>query len=353
MTYSLFLARLGFSASVRMRAWKKIAAQTRHGLSLEFSLRQMQQRAEAKHSPTTAVFTHILKHLGFGHNLGACLVGYASPEETMLISSGQRSGHLPEGLELAAALLSARRTILRAVTSALAYPAFLLAMCLLMLFVVSVVVMPKFAMLSDPSKWSGMASILYAATSFVTSPLGVAVLLLFLVCLITSLVTLPMWTGRFRLYVENVPPWSIYRLTVGCVWLYTVSTLMRSGLQLSNILDSMLNSEDASSYLRERISAISIEIGRGNNLGEALYNSGMNFPASEMIDDLRVFAALPGFHNRIHELAGEWMSDGVDLVKQQARIINILAIILLTGIISLVASAIGSLQSQLLPSGGF
>ena len=46
------------------------------------------------------------------------------------------------------------------------------------------------------------------------------------------------------------------------------------------------------------------------------------------------------------------MEDGVELVKQQARVLNVLAIVVLTGLVSLIAAAIGSLQSQLLPSGG-
>lgn len=350
---SNFMHRLSFNASVRMRTWKKLAAQTRHGLNLDQSLRQMQHRASLRRSHTAKVYSQILEYLGLGHNLGACLTGYATPEEVMLISSGQRSGKLSEGLELAASLLTARRSILRAVTSALAYPAFLSAMIVVLLLVVSIVVMPKFAMLSDPSSWHGAAAILYKTTSFVTSPMGVVALLVLLGALAASLLTLPVWTGRFRLLMENLPPWSIYRLTVGCVWLFTVSTLMRSGMQLTHILENMLNSDHIPAYLRERILAIALETGTGKNFGEALHDCGMEFPDSEMVDDLRVYASLPGFHLRMHELAAEWMNDGVELVKQQARVLNIAAIIALTGLVSLIAAAIGSMQSQLLPSGGF
>jgi len=346
------LCRLSFNSAVRMRTWKKLAAQTRHGLNLDQSLRQMQHRAMLKRSLTATVYSHVLQYLGLGHNLGASLTGFASPEEVMLISSGQRSGNLPEGLELAASLLAARRSILRAVTSALAYPAFLLAVCVVVLLIVSIMVMPKFAMLSDPTAWHGAAALLYGATSFVTSPLGVATLLLLLGSLAAALFTLPLWTGRLRLSVEKLPPWSIYRLTVGCVWLFTVATLMRSGMQLTHILENMLNADHVTAYLRERIMAIAMETGTGKNFGEALHDCGMEFPDSEMVDDLRVYASLPGFHKKMHELAAEWMEDGVELVKQQARVLNVLAIVVLTGLVSLIAAAIGSLQSQLLPSGG-
>ncbi|KHK00242.1 Type II secretion inner membrane protein (PulF) [Desulfovibrio sp. TomC] len=295
----------------------------------------------------------MLEHLGLGHNLGASLGDFATPEEIMLISSGQRSGRLPDGLELAAGLLAARQKIVGAVVSALAYPVFLFGVCMLLLGVVSVMVMPKFAMLSDPTKWHGAAAAFYRMTSFVASFSGVITLIVLLAIIATALVTLPAWTGRLRLFVENLPPWSIYRLTVGSVWLYTLATMMRSGIQLSHILESMINSEAVSPYLRERILAISIENGVGKNLGESMYDCGMGFPDQELIDDLRVYAVLPSFHRRMHELATEWMHDGVELVKRQSRLMNLMGIVLITALVSILAMAIGSLQSQLLPTGGY
>jgi type II secretory pathway component PulF len=182
---------------------------------------------------------------------------------------------------------------------------------------------------------------------------GVITLIVLLAIIATALVTLPAWTGRLRLFVENLPPWSIYRLTVGSVWLYTLATMMRSGIQLSHILESMINSEAVSPYLRERILAISIENGVGKNLGESMYDCGMGFPDQELIDDLRVYAVLPSFHRRMHELATEWMHDGVELVKRQSRLMNLMGIVLITALVSILAMAIGSLQSQLLPTGGY
>ncbi|MDQ7830649.1 MAG: type II secretion system F family protein [Desulfovibrionaceae bacterium] len=353
MLSSSILPRLSFSATVRLRTWKKLSAQVRHGLNLSQSLKQMQARAAAQRSPTAVVFAQVSDYLGRGHNLGASLTGFATPEEIMLISSGQRAGRLPEGLDLAAGLLAARQTILRAVAGALIYPAFLMAMVAVVLLVVSVLVMPKLAMLSDPTAWHGPAALMYMATSFVTSPFGVATFVLLLAGLAAILITLPRWTGRWRLSVEQIPPWSIYRLTVGCVWLYTLSTLMRSGMQLTHIFDSMMNSDHITAYLRERVALVAQETGTGKNLGEALFSCGMEFPDSELVEDLRVYASLPGFHVTLHNLAEEWLVEGVEHVKRQARILNVVAIIMLSGIVSLIAASIGSLQSQLIPAGGF
>lgn len=351
--YKEFLARLAFGSTVRQRTWKKLSAQVRHGMSLNQSLQQMQLRAVARRSPTALVYTRVLEYLGLGHNLGSSLSDFASPEEVMLISSGQRSGHLSHGLDLAAGLLVARQQILQSVFSALAYPVFLLSMFVVILLVVSFMVMPKFAMLSDPAKWHGVAATFYAMTSFVASSAGAIALVIILCLIATALITLPLWTGKFRLYVERIPPWSIYRLTVGSVWLYTLSTMMQSGIQLSHIMENMINYENITPYLRERVLAISVENGKGKNLGESMYDCEMNFPDQELIDDLRVYAILPNFHRRMHELATDWMQEGVELVKRQSRLLNLISILFITGLVCIMAMAIGSLQSQLLPTGAY
>ncbi len=350
--FSEWLARVSFGSSLRQRTWKKLAAQTRHGMGLEQSLRQMHKRAIARRLPTAYVYARVLEYLGFGHNLGESLSEFATPEEVMLISSGQRSGHLSEGLELAASLLAARQQLVQAVILALAHPLLLLGVCIALLLIVSIVVMPQFAMISDPTKWVGAAATFYTMTSFVASSFGLVTLLSVLGLVVISIVTLPIWTGKIRLIVESIPPWSIYRLTVGSVWLFTFSTLMRSGIQVSHILESMVNAENITPYLRERVIAVSIENARGKNLGESMDDSGMNFPDREVIDDLLVYATLPGFHNHIHTLASDWMQDGVNKVQRQSRLLKNVLLLFIIAIVAIMAMSVGSLQSQLAATSG-
>jgi len=345
------LAQLTFDGRARERAWRKLAAQIRHGMSLNQSLQQMERRAQDRRSPSALVFARVLETYDRGHNLGVSLTGFATPEEIMLISGGQHSGRLSEGLDLAARLLVARRGIVRSVAKALAYPCLLLGLVLVLLVVVSLVVMPKLALLSDPKDWTGAAALFHAVTDFVASPLGVVALLAFLGLVLTILLTLPVWTGKGRHTVESLPPWSIYRLTVGTVWLFTLSTLMRSGMQLSHIMEAMINSKSVSPYLRERVVAIQEHIGLGKNLGDSMHDAGFGFPDKELIDDMRVYAGLPAFHENIHELAKDWMSDGVEQIQRWSGIVNLAAIILLTGIVVAIVVSISSLQSQLLPTG--
>lgn len=346
------VVRWAFNGTVRMRTWKKIAAQLRQGLDLDQSLRIMRDRAADKKSPLARVFGSMLDHLSTGHDLGESLIGYASPEEIMLISGGQLSGRLPEGLMIAANLIAVRRKIVSSVLGALAYPALLLGAVCVLLIVVSVVVVPQLASIIDPSKWSGAAGVLYAVASFVTSPSGiVAFAFLGVICLLI-LGTLPLWTGTLRLQFDRIPPWSIYRLTVGAVWMFSLSTLMRSGLQIAHICNDMLNAQTLTPWLRERIEAVLKEFEQGKNLGHALYDTGLRWPDPELVDDLRIYADLPGFYGHLHELAEEWIEEGIVHVQKQTRIINILCMFLIIAIACGIVLSIGSLQQQLSNSMG-
>lgn len=347
MDIQKILARLSFDASTRIRTWKKLAMQAHYGLPLKDSLGKLRDQTQRRNPALAGIFGRVLEHMGSGHHLDTALTGFASPEEIMLIASGQKAGKLPDGLRMAAELLEARRQIVGAVAGALAYPLFLFLMALTMLAIVALYVMPELAHLADPQKWTGLARGLYLISAFVGSWGGIVLLAALGGGCVALVATLPLWTGPARKLADRFPPWSMYRLTVGGVWLFTLSTLMRSGMQLSHILNTMLASENTSPYLRERIRAINNQVGRGENIGEALYLAGLDFPDRELIDDFRAYAGLPHFKDQLQELARDWLQEGIAAIQRKARLLNVLFLLLIIGQMLLIAMSVMDLQSQL------
>lgn len=346
------LARLAFTGTLRLRTWKKIAAQIRHGVSLTDSLQVMHKRAVSRKSLHARVFEDVLAMLDTGHGLDTALAGYASPEEVMLIGGGQESGNLAGGLALAAELILARQKIVGAVVGALVYPAMLMGIVLLLLVGVSTLVVPQLASMSEPTTWTGSAAALYAVSSFVASLWGVATLCGLGLGTAAVIVSLPYWTGSIRRRFDQFPPWSLYRLTVGAVWLYTLATLMRSGKEISQILTSMLDMETLTPWLRERVAAVQEEFEQGKDLGEALHDTGMNWPDAEIVDDLRVYATLPGFFDRLQELADDWLDEGIELVQRQARTLNVVCMLVIILTASGLALSIGGFYQQAMDAMG-
>lgn len=349
----LTIARGAFNDSVRIRTWKKLAAQIHFNLDLLLSIVTLRDRAKSKGSLLQQTYGIILERMNTGLSLGAALEGLVPTEEVLLISGGQESGQLSQTLPLCVELIEAKREILRSLAQALAYPLLLFSMLVILVVTLSVHVMPNISMLVDPSRLTGAAALMHGLSAWVASPVGACAGLFAVTIIFASLVSLPLWTGPLRLRVEYLPPWSFYRLVIGSVWLFTVATLMKGGMQLNHILESQLKTPGLSPWLRERVQAVHEEVALGKGLGEALADSGMRFPDEELVEDLCMYSKLPRFHEHLHAMAQSWLHDGVATITRQAQILNGLC---LGGIIALlcgVALAISSLQQQLSTGSGF
>lgn len=343
----VFRARRAFNAPTRMRTWKKLAAQSKHAVSIRDSLSFLKDQAAAQRSSLALVFEDVLSRMGSGHELGTALTGYASPEEILLISSGQKAGKVEEGLLLAVDMLQARRKIVMAILKAIAHPLLLFVVIIVMMLIVSLQAMPQIAALADPRKWTGLAKALYLFSAFVSSWAGIASGILILGMIVLILVSLPCWTGPARRVADKAPPWSIYRLMVGSVWLFTLATLMRSGRQQSQILDMMAVEEHTTPYLRQRVQAINVHIVAGKNLGEAMYESGMGFPDAMLIDDFCIYARLPGFHDRLYGIAKDWMDEGIERIQRNAQLMNTCLLVFFIGLVVFIALSVYDAQTQI------
>ena len=345
------IARLFFGSAVRARVWKKLSTQLNNKMRLEESLHMLHAQTAERKSPLAELYRHMLTVTADGLPLGAALEGLASREEVTLITSAQSAGRLAEGLELAAKVLTARADIKKGVLGAIAYPCVLLGVVIVMMVVISLHVMPQLTLISDPRTWSGAPYLLWLQSDFIASWRGIAFGIGF-VCLIALIfVSFPLWTGRLRRIADRCVPWSLYRLTIGTVWLYTVATRMRAGHQLSQVLADM--AAGASPYLREIVAAVLHHSRAGQDFGSALHKSGMNFPSSDIVDDLCIYARMPSFQENMMDIADTWLVEGVEDINKKAGKLKSVMFLLIISQLLLVALAVSGLQSQLGQSGGF
>lgn len=339
------LALIWFGSAVRMRTWNKLATQIKNRMSLEDALRRLHQQARERKSPLEEIYAHILTVMAQGRTLGQALEGLASREEIMLIGSAQASARLVEGLSLAEKVLKAQGSIRKSLVIALANPCMLFIACIAMLLMIALQVMPQLAMISDPASWTGTAHLLHGLSSFVASWAGVVSGILFFILIVSVCFSFSHWTGPLRRLADRCIPWSIYRLTVGTGWLYTVATRMRAGHQLSQILAGML--QGTSPYLREVVGAILDKSRKGMNFGLALQESGMEFPSREIVDALRIYANQPGFQEYVTQLADDWLQEGVETVAGLAQKIGFLMYALVIGLLLLVVDVAMNFQSNI------
>ena len=341
------LGRLSFGPRVRAQVWKQLGRLLENRMRLADALALLREQAERRGSPRADVYAHILRTLGAGRTLGQALEGgFASREEILLISFAQDSSRLPGGLALAASVLEAREKILKCLWGALAYPLVLLLLIVAMMVIVAERVMPQLALLLNPETWSGAPYLLYLQSAFVVSWQGVFCALAVVAGVVVIVLSFSRWTGPGRRLADKVMPWSMYRLTVGTLWLYAVATRMSAGHQISGILRDMATDSGTSPYLREIVRRILDCSGKGEDFGQALKNSGMGFPSEDLVDTLAVYSRMPDFQQHIIELADGWLADGIETIQRLAGKLKVSVFVLIISELCLVALAIGGLQSQ-------
>ncbi len=350
----ILFIKLLFNSKTRRLTWRKLSAWLRHEISQRQALFMVRKSYLARKHPLARIFTSLLTETGKGRPLDQAFAPWISPEETLLIRSGVQSGKLSEAMKNCADLIEARTKIKQSLVEAVAYPALLLSLFLTLILVLAFQVIPQISLVSNPETWTGGAGLLYKFCSFVASPAGLAAFIFLVLILVLSLGTLPFWTGRLRLKLENIPPWSIYRLVVGSVWLFTMATLLRAEIDLNFILNDMIDSGAMRPWLAERVKAIRDRYRSEGNFGSVLLNLGMKFPDTEMAEELAVLATLPNFDHNLYDIAKEWLDDGVSRIKRQAGFLNNVLICSIIFLVCCLGLALGSIQQQLTTgTGGF
>lgn len=322
------LIRLTFTGRLRRKIWKRIATQLKYKVPLLTIFKNLQE--QYKHNTILySIFSDICNKFEKPQKLSICLEQYVPYDEIMLIESCEQSGKLMEGFLLAERISEAKDNIKNSVKSALIYPAFLFVLLIIMLLVIAFMLIPAFSEVGDPSQWQGVAKILYYVSMFIGSVYGAVFGIFSIIGLIAMFYSFPNYTGQYRTFLDKYMPYSIYRMVVGATWLFTFSCLMKAGKQQNKILIDMANSKINTPYLRSRVQAILDEF-VGNRFGDALILAQTGFPDEELIRDLSVYADLPEFEQKLYEISEDWIVFGEQKLKEQAKVVQNVFLILIT-----------------------
>ncbi len=323
------LIRLAFNNTLRKKIWARIAMQLKYGVPLLTIFQNL-----AKQYKNNTVLSEIFENIcaEYHKGLSEALKKYVPYDELMLIESCESGGKLHEGFELAERIISAKDTIRKTIKSALAYPSFLFALLIVMLLLVAFVLVPSFEGISNPAEWQGFGYLLYVVSSFLGSVYGAIFGILFVFGAVFTFYSFPNYTGEYRTFLDKFPPFSIYRMIVGSTWLFTFSSMMKAGKQQVDILHDMASSDISTPYLKDRIKKILENFGK-KKFGDALLLADTGFPDEELINDLRTYAELPEFEDKLYKISEDWIRQGEEKLTEQAKIVQTICLISITVII--------------------
>ena len=280
-----------------------------------------------------------------GGRLTDAVEGWVPHNERMIIMAGEESGNLPRQLHALIEIIEAGRTIRSAILGGTFYPAVLLLATLGYLFVFGLFVIPTFTALIDPAGWRPLAKSLYYLSQF-TLNYGVYFLTALIAPVIAILATFPTFTGNTRVYLDRLPPWSIYRLVVGAGFMHSLAALLRGG---GRIKDALVGIRDtAPPYLAERVDAFLHGVHSGMNAGESMRHSGYDFPSRDIVADLTIYAKYSSdFGDALEKVSRQWMKYGLQSIQAQMKVLNGFSIATMGLVLAWIVAGFFAIQNEI------
>ena len=341
-------AKMNFGTKTRARVYMKLASFIKSGVALSTALDIMLNIAtddgKNKKDPMAYIYRDWLNKVNNGLPFGKAVGDWVPPEDKVILDAGDKSGTLDTSLERAVKVQYASNKIKNTIMVGLAQPTILFTMACFLMVIFGEKVIPAFAEAYPRDKWTGLPATLGVISDLIIGYM-IPIVITVLSVIAVSIWSLPRWTGPLRAKFDKYPPWSIYRLNAGASFILSVSALIKSGVTVPDVLNTMMRS--ATPWFHERMSATLKHVNNGAGLGEALYKTGFLFPDPETVKDLRAFSKLDGFDERLEAIGNEMLESSVEKINMQMGFLRTASIIFIGIVFAIIVSGIFSLQQMI------
>ena len=346
LLYAKMMFRL--NTEKRMAICRKLASLLRNDFTLIDALERLEmvesKNGKKPNEPFAIVMREWQKNLERGMTFSEATRGWVPPNETLLVTSGNLS-NLVVALENVGRVVDGMQRIRRAMTTAVAYPLFLLALTFGIIIMVGIYLVPPLAEVAGNSVvWRGSARSLVWL-----SDMSIKYWYVFLVVFASAVaivwLTLANWTGRLRATFDKFPPWSTYKIQVSVGWLMSLAAMVSAGVTIPDAIRML--ADNANRYLRSILERALRFIANGDNLGRALQNTNRGFPDDEIIGDLTIYADMNGFDENLTQVANDYLNESVRKMEKISNTLNSMGILLVSAIIAWVVLGTFQMQDQI------
>lgn len=346
LLYAKMMFRL--NTEKRMAICRKLASLLRNDFTLIDALERLEmvesKNGKKPNEPFAIVMREWQKNLERGMTFSEATRGWVPPNETLLVTSGNLS-NLVVALENVGRVVDGMQRIRRAMTTAVAYPLFLLALTFGIIIMVGIYLVPPLAEVAGNSViWRGSARSL-VWLSDVSIKYWYVFLVVFASAVAIVWLTLANWTGRLRATFDKIPPWSTYKIQVSVGWLMSLAAMVSAGVTIPDAMRMLADS--ANRYLRSILERALRFIANGDNLGRALQNTNRGFPDDEIIGDLTIYADMNGFDENLTQVANDYLNESVRKMEKISNTLNSMGILLVSAIIAWVVLGTFQMQDQI------
>lgn len=346
----LFYAKMvcRFSTDKRISIWRKLVSLLKNDFTLVNALNRLQMTEShggaRPNEPFAICMREWERNLERGLSFSEATRGWIPTEETLLLTSSNMSS-LIVALENVGRIVVANKRISRAVFSAIAYPLLLLVLVFGIIIMVGIYLVPPLAEVAGEGMvWTGGAASLIWLSEW-AGRYWKFIAFLFVVAVVLMWLSLPVWSGRIRVLFDKLPPWSIYKIRVSVSWMMSMAAMVSSGVSIPDAM--RIIADNGSKYLRNILDKTLRHIANGDNLGNALQNTGMDFPSQELIGDLAVYSDMNDFDENLNHISNEFLEESVRKIESVSDALNTVGILLISGVIAWVVLGTFQMQDQI------
>lgn len=307
----------------RMAMYRMLEKMTGEPANLQINeaiqeLQNLENNKDMK-TPLWFVYEFIMDSMrGAHHGFAGALSKFIPQQDTMIIAASEQDDIT---LGFSTVLENNRKTeaMKKAFKKALVYPAFLFTVLLGVIYYFSIQLIPVMAENIPSGANISVTSqflIMMASTFYYWFSALIVFILLFSVALYWSL---PNFSSKNRKYLENFPPFNMYRLMVGCGFMFALNSLSKAGYIQIDALEQMVGLSKP--YLRHRIEILMDLMADGRDLGEALIYSKLDFPDKQMVRELAIQVKYSE-NDALEILSNTLAEDGLETIKVQATVLN-------------------------------
>ena len=337
-----------FSKEKRISIWRKLVSLLKNDFTLVNALNRLQMvesHGGAKpNEPFAICMREWEKNLERGKSFAEATRGWIPSEETLLLTSGNMSS-LIVALENVGRIITANKRISSAVFGAIAYPLLLLVLVFGIIIMVGLYLVPPLAEVAGEGMvWTGWAASLIWLSDIAARYWHIVVVVLIALGFFIWW-SLPRLSGRLRAMLDKLPPWNIYKIRLSVGWMMSLAAMVSSGVAIPDAMRIL--ADNANRYLRRILDETLHYIANGDNLGNALENTGMDFPNAELIGDLTIYADMTEFDKNLTQISNDYLENSVKKIESVSNALNTIGILLISAVIAWIVMGTFQMQDQI------
>jgi type II secretory pathway component PulF len=324
-----------FNRKIRAEVWGMIADLTGTGMDLSRALELVGKTFEQRGPGIKGIMIELRKSLA-SDRFGETVRRYTPESESLIFAKfGQTDD--AKLFRAAARIATVEAEIQKAIVGAVVRPSFMLVLMLVLLFFLGKDFYPTLMLVSPMEDWPQSWQVVAGMALWVADNPMMLFVYLGIIYSIYKVIQ-KNYVGPLRKRLDKIPPFSLYRMSVGATFTFVLLENASVGNAINSNLMRVL-AKDSSRYAKSRIMAIEKNIA-SMNIGQAAIASGQNFPDPELNAVLEAYAEQKNWVESFRAYAETWLERLEAKVKAAVSVLNMILMIISAGFIAIVGRTI-------------